>query len=184
MKQEPVTLYTRTTPEFDPADPTGTFVCAEDVVDTYGFSELGYDMVDYERPPLVWEVTSDIESFVSTPDLVRICNEAGIRIFDTYQDYDTAVTQGYVGPMPGDDDFLCMEEEALNTLLEREDVRGAVEAAGYYAARDYVAVTNMQPLLTVFWKPGTFTLEGPLPLVSEDPDRPQDISVAKPGLTP
>jgi hypothetical protein len=180
-----MTLYTRTTPEFDPVHSAGTFVCAEDLGDTYGFCELGYDRGDYERPPLVWEVKPMVDRFISTEELIRVCREAHIQIFEDYDQYEEAVLNGYVGSEPGDSAFLCMEEEELNTLLERPEIRAAAEAAGWHAAQDYVVVTNMQPLLTVFWEPGTFTLEGPLPIISDDPDIPQSVTLADAqGLKP
>lgn len=173
-------MFTRTTSDFDPARPTGTLVCGADLYDTYGFCEHGYDAdeLDYEEPPVIWEVSTDVRKFVSLPKLAELCNQSGLRVFDTYEDYEAAAAQGYRGPAPGEDGFYCLEELALNQLLEIPAIQRIAEKAGYEAGRDYVAVSNTQPLLTIFWKPDSFRLEGPVAIEVLDPENPQHVALA------
>jgi hypothetical protein len=179
-------IYTRTTEDFDPENPVGTLVCGAHLDDTYGFCEHGYDSseMDYDEPPVVWEVIPEVDRFVTLTTLVSLCNEAGLRVFETYEDYEAERAYGYEGPAPGRDDFYCLEELSLNQLLEVPVVQQIAEDAGYQAGRDYIVVSNTQPLVTVFWKHGTFRLEGPVPVSVNDPDYPQNISLAGPGMKP
>jgi hypothetical protein len=179
-------IYTRTTDSFDPENPVGTLVCAADLVDTYGFCEHGYDSseLDYNEPPVVWEVIPQVDKFVSMPTLARLCNNAGIRVFETYEDYEAAEANGYQGPTPGRVDFYCLEELSLNQLLEVPAIQKVAEDAGYEAGHDYIVVSGDEPLVTVFWKPGTYRLEGPLPVKILDADHPQNVALAAPGMKP
>lgn len=112
-------LYTRVTKDFDPAAPTGVLVCAARLDETYGFSQNGYDSVDYDEEPDVYEVVLSV----------------------------------------------CLEEDPINRLLERDDFRAAMDEAAIGAIQDHVVVITDQPRLTMLWNPETYRLKGPLDLV-------------------
>lgn len=179
-------LFTRTTEEFDPESPKGTLVCANDLWSTYGFSEHGYDAAEmsYEETPVVWEVFAETQRFVDRETLLRLCDDAGLKIFETYDDYEEAKAEGYEGAGPGHEGFLCLEEIDFNQLLEMPVIQGIAEKAGYDAGRDYITVSNTQPFVTVFWRPGTYRVEGPLPVTTLDSENPHDIGFAPQGPRP
>jgi hypothetical protein len=170
-------LFTRVTSEFDPDRPTGTLVCAEDLPGTHGFSEQGFDAVDYDSEPTVYEVVPKVSFFASEEAAVAAIRAAGIAVFDTHEDVEAAVQRGEFTGSWSKGDCFVLEEDPINRIIhESAQVRMALEAAGILAVRDHVAVHNMQPLLTILWRPDTFELHGPLPI--KVMGNPQDVVLA------
>jgi hypothetical protein len=171
-------LYTRVTPEFDPSAPTGVLVCAARLDETYGFSENGYDAVDYDVVPHVYEVVLSVNRIASEAEAVAAARELGMPIYDTHADFSVARSEGRAsGKWPKD--YICLEEDPINRLLEREDFRAAMAEAAIGAIQDYVAVTNVEPLLTMLWNPSTYRLVGPLDVVpTAGSDSPHDVRLA------
>jgi hypothetical protein len=157
-------LFTRVTPDFDPEAPTGVLVCAANLDDTYGFSQDGYDAVDYDVAPDVYEVVLSVNRIADEAEAIAAARELGMPIYDTHRDFDEAVAAGKAtGKWPHD--YICLEEEPINRLLERDDFRAAMAQAAIGAIQDYVVITIDQPLLTMLWNPETYRLKGPLELV-------------------
>lgn len=159
-------LYTRVTKNFDPANPSGVLVCASTLADTYGFSQNGYDSVDYDEAPDVYEVVLSVNRIADEAEAIAAAREIGMPIYDTHEDFDRAVAEGRAaGKWPHD--YICLEEDPINRLLEREDFRAAMAQASIGAIQDYVVVIRDQPLLTMLWNPETYRLSGPLDLSPE-----------------
>ncbi|MBY3433511.1 hypothetical protein HFN89_05060 [Rhizobium laguerreae] len=171
-------LYTRVTREFEPSAPTGVLVCAANLEDTYGFSQHGYDTLDYDIAPDVYEVVLSVNRIASEEESVAAARELGMPIYDTHADFDNAVAAGKAtGSWPND--YICLEEDPINKLLERDDFRAAMATASIGAIQDYVVVGNEQPLLTMLWHPETYRLRGPLELVPiTGADNAQEVRLA------
>ncbi|MCS4089418.1 hypothetical protein [Rhizobium sp. BK176] len=171
-------LYTRVTPDFDPSAPTGVLVCAADLTDTYGFSQNGYDSVDYDVEPHVYEVILSVNRIASEEEAIAAARALGMSIYDTHDDFERSVAAGKAkGKWPND--YICLEEEPINRLLEREDFRAAMAEAAIGAIQDYVVITIDQPLLTMLWNPETYRLLGPLAMVpAAGADSAQDVRLA------
>jgi hypothetical protein len=158
-------LYTRVTKKFDPAAPTGVLVCAADLRGTYGFSENGYDSVEYDEEPDVYEVVLSVNRIADEEEAIAAARELGMPIYDTHGDFDQAVAEGKAKAGKWPHDYICLEEDPINSLLERDDFKAAMAEAAIGAIQDYVVITIDQPLLTMLWNPGTFRLKGPLEIV-------------------
>ena len=173
-------LYTRVSEEFDPENPAGVLVCASSFEDTYGFSEKGYDAVDYDSPPVVFEVIPQVEGFASAEEAIAADRAAGIAIFDTHDQIDEARRQGTFAGKWEDGDCYCLEEDPINRIVvESPEFRASLEKAGIVAIRDYVVVSNYEPLFTILWKPDTYSLRGPLELeAAPDADGPYHVVLA------
>lgn len=174
-------LYTRLSPQFDFENPTGVLVCGEYLADTHGFTELGYDRVDFDVPPVVYEVIPEVNAFATEADAIAAARAAGIVIYDTHEDIRKDVAAGRFSGSWEKGDCYCLEEDPINRLvLEAADFRTAIEKAGIRAIRDNVAVSNTQPKLTILWLPDTFALRGPVALApAPDADGPYDVVLAE-----
>jgi hypothetical protein len=157
-------LYTRVTQDFDPEAPSGVLVCAANLDDTYGFSQNGYDSVDYDEAPHVYEVVLSVNRIADEKEAIEAARALGMPIYDTHEDFNKAVAAGKAtGKWPKD--YICLEEDPINRLLERDDFRAAMAEAAIGAIQDYVVITIDQPLLTMLWNPETYRLKGPLDIV-------------------
>ncbi|MDW9481736.1 hypothetical protein GOB57_24110 [Sinorhizobium meliloti] len=174
-------LYTRLSPRFNLENPTGVLICGEDLADSHGFTELGYDMVDSDVPPLVYEVIPQVAAFATEAEAIAAARAAGVVIYDTQEDIRNDVAAGRFSGSWENGDCYCIEEDPINRLvLEGADFRAALEKAGIRAIRDHVAVANTQPELTILWLPDTFALRGPVALApAPGGDSPYDVVLAE-----
>jgi hypothetical protein len=173
-------LYTRVSDEFDADRIQGVLFCCEDINDTYGFTEQGYDTADYDSVPTVYEVVPTIDDFADEKQAIAAARSAGFVIFDTHEDIDRAREQGKFKGSWAEGNAVCLEETTINQLLENADFRKAVEEAGIMGIRDFVVVGNCQPMMTLLWVPGTAELRGPIPVEPVDEDNLQIVRLASP----
>lgn len=177
------TLYTRVSEDFDPDAFFGVLVCSEELNDTYGFTQAGYDTADYDALPTVYEVTPLIDTLASEDVALKIGREAGLAIFDTHADIEEAAKAGTFKGSWANGDCVCLEETPINQLvLESSAFRDALADADVKGIRDYIAVGNQQPLVSIFWLPETVEMSGPVAIEPIDEDSLQAVRLATPTL--
>lgn len=170
-------LYTRVSPEFDHKALNGVVIASAELGDTYGFTELGYDEVDYDVAPTVLEITSKAERYADTKDVYAAAEKTGMRLWMTRDEY--------MKEWPGakEDQFeegayLLLDDGEPNQLLANPEIRRHLEEAGFDAFHDSITVSNTQPEVYAFWKASSFEISGPVEVVAEDPNEPYQVKLA------
>jgi hypothetical protein len=170
------TLLTRVSADFDAGAFKGVLVASEDLEDTYGFTEEGYDTCDYQEAPNVLEIELTATKLADGDDVRAAAERAGVQLWLTKDEY-LKYWPGAKESEWAEKEFPTEETEA-NQLLENEKVVAELEAAGFDGFRDYVVVGADQPTLTCLWKADSFRVIGPVEVVADDPDEPYQVSVA------
>lgn len=170
-------IYTRVSPGFDADNFKGVIVAAEALDDTYGFTELGYDQVDYEVAPTVIEVTSRATRYASRDDVEEAASKVGIRLWMNEDEY-LAEWPGATKEQFEENTYPLHDVTEPNELLSNPEIARKLEEAGFDAFRDFIVVSNTQPIVYCFWKPGTFAASAPVELVSLDVDDPYSVQLA------
>lgn len=172
-----VKLMTRVSPQFDPANFEGVVVAGEELSDTHGFTELGYDQVDYDVAPTVFEIEATATRYANEDDVYAAAEKAGLKLWMSKEEF-LAENPRHTSEQFHQCKWPAMDGTEANVLLFNPDVVRHLEEAGFEAFRDVVAVSNDQPLLTCFWKPGTFKVNGPVEVIAPDEDEPYMVVLA------
>lgn len=177
------TLYTRVSrPDFDATNFEGVVIASPDFGDTHGFTELGYDTPDYDRPPIVLELSPGDVRYASESDVQSAAEKAGVKLWLTEEEY----LEYWPGAKAGEFQERRFPDENVepNQLLENPEVRRRLEEAGFNAFRGFIAVSNSQPEVSCFWQPGSFAVSAPLELVVDDPENPYRASLPEAASAP
>lgn len=176
-------LYTRVSPGFDKASFSGVLIAGPDLDDTYGFTELGYDAVDYSVAPTVLEVTPSAKRYATRADIEAAAAKAGIQVWMTREQY-LSDWPGATEAEWAENVYPATDEVEPNQLLENPEVRRHLEEAGFDAFHGIIVVTNSQAEIYAFWDTSTFEVSGPVELTIADPNEPYDVTLAAPAATP
>lgn len=148
-------LYANVNPSFDFDVYDGTLVCSSTPDDVKGFTEKGYDAYDPgvdSDDTLLVEVTlaSDTPNMAKFPDLMDVLTD----IAPVYDNWDTVP----VSLHNTDAKVIVFETMLENWLIaEYPEVRKRLSEAGFDGYRDYIVVSNTEPLLTVLWDKSKYT---------------------------
>lgn len=156
-------LFATVNPSFDYDSFDGVLVCGDTDRDL-GFTELGYDNYEDGVDPsdvITINVTtvSDELKFADIDDLERIAREV-CPVYETWAD-----APEIVGAYEDNrSEFIVLEETPGNVIIsDYPAVREKLTEEGFDGFRDFVPVTNIEPVLTVFWDKSKYRTSVPAP---------------------
>lgn len=149
-------LYARVSPHFSAEAMDGVLIAGYGLNDTYGFTELGYDQVDYTVAPIVIEIVARAGRYASREDVYAAARRKGVA-------------------------EETLQEDEPNLFLFDADIVSDLRSQGFVGFRDFITVSNTAPDIHAFWDAAGFDLVGFVEVVAEDPAEPYDVRLPTPA---